>query len=201
MAYIFINPVVDAMYLEEELDAYLTSRGYVRVECREAWPQLVVQQYDALLAGGESSVLDARCPKAAELAKSMQPDAEIAAIEPILIQCARELAAREDLADDEKLITTPCAALEEIGKRLELPDTSFISWNRFIGEDRRKLHPVKLEESPVPPGYFSSLSYSQASVSGEMQLREYFSGEDYKKVRLTEMLFCPEGCHMGDGVN
>ena len=72
------------------------------------WGEIVLRKYRELLEHADGTFADARCPEAVSLVHSLQPEIQIADIEPILIHCARELAERPDLANGEKIITTPC---------------------------------------------------------------------------------------------
>jgi len=160
-----------------------------------------------------TAVIDMRCPKTKQLLDEMGVTAEftVPTIEPILIHCAREISAREDLQGEEKIITTPCQALADMGNAIGLPDTSFIPWNRFLktlsdqsGRDEEILAIRQLKESPIPLGFFEDLELKTVSLTGEEEIREYFqtqkSNEMAKNIELVEMLFCQCGCHNGDGL-
>ena len=154
---------------------------------------------------------------------------QVADIEPILIHCARELSARSDLADGGKIITTPCRILAEKGNALELPQTRFVSWKDFLSELGETLEPAP-EASPIPPGFFTGLSVPVLSLSGQEEIEAYLRDETIPEIQetaagiltgtieagdrnvkkdtaraersplLLELLYCRQGCHMGDGV-
>ncbi|WP_243035194.1 hypothetical protein [Clostridium sp. AF32-12BH] len=148
--------------------------------------------------------------------------------------CARELSARSDLADGDKIITTPCRILAEQGNALELPRTRFVSWKDFLAELGETPEDAP-EASPIPPGFFADLKVPVVSLSGREEIETYLgqSGEvvagglsegeaagqkaereserrkkvsdsGYGKMKrdplLLELLYCSQGCHMGDGV-
>lgn len=201
MNYVLVNPVVSGMYPREALDSYLAARGYVRVECRENWREIVLGRYREQLERTGATVVDARCPMAVRLFRDVcdWPRTEVAPIEPILICCAREISTRADLAGGDKLVITPCRALAEMGNALRLRRTRFASWRDFIEEDCA-LRCARLEASPIPPGYFSGLPWPGISLSGAEEIEAYFSAGPREGVRMIEMLYCRDGCHHGDGV-
>ena len=131
----------------------------------------------------------------------------VPAIEPILLHCAREIAGRPELWGEKKIITTPCQALADAGNELGLSDTEFIPWNRLLERlepsrgpgDGNRLKAGTLEESPIPPGFFSALGEVD-SVTGPDAVERYLGRECWKGVKLVELLYCDGGCHNGDGV-
>ncbi len=147
----------------------------------------------------DGTFADARCPAAASLVHSLQPEIRIADIEPILIHCARELEERPDLANGEKIITTPCRILADMGNKLELKDTHFVPWNRFLAALGEPMEPAP-DASPIPPGFFKNLPFSVVSQSGRPAIESYVTGNDWKSAKLIELLYCVQGCHRGDGV-
>ena len=204
MKYIFINPVVDNIYIKEELNEVLLQNGYERVEVKEDWHKIVKQKYNETLKQTKRTVIDKRCPKAVETAMAHLDDekALVPSIDPILIHCGIELAEREDLKNHKKVITTPCESLANYGNKLELKDTEFISWKEFLKhiDPDKKLKLKSLEESPIPPGYFNTLDARVTSISGEENIENHFKTKSYEKDELVEMLYCHNGCHNGDGV-
>ncbi|PHV70229.1 hypothetical protein CS063_11200 [Sporanaerobium hydrogeniformans] len=204
MKYIFINPVIDQMYVKEELDETLLQNGYQRVEVETDWHKLVKQKYNEILKQTKLTVLDKRCPKVMEVINPYLNHEKllVPAIEPILIHCAIELAGREDLRNQKKIITTPCESLASYGNKIGLEDTEFISWKVFL--KKINLHrPVQVKvlgASPIPPGYFKTLEAKISSISGKENIESYFKMNLYKQDELVEMLYCQNGCHNGDGV-
>lgn len=202
MKYILINPVVDSMYEKEELDEVLFRHGYQRAECQESWGPVVKEKYNELLKTTEKTVIDARCPVAAQKVKEeyQQEHLLVAEIEPILLHCAREISNQEELKGYEKVITTPCKALADQGNRLNLEETKFIAWNEFERTLDVTLESRKLSASPIPPGFFGDMEFANDSISGKEIIEEYFESETSRKMKLIEMLYCQQGCHNGDGV-
>ena len=204
MKYIFINPVVDSMYIKEELNKVLLKKGYERVEVEKDWHKLVKEKYDETLKQTKLTVLDQRCPKAVETAKPHFKKEKILvpSIEPILIYCAIELANREDLKSHKKIITTPCESLADYGNHMKLENTEFISWKEFLKQldPNRELQIKSLDQSPIPPGYFKTLEAKVTSISGKENIEEYFKKNLYNQDKIVEMLYCHQGCHNGDGV-
>ena len=141
MTYLWINPVSERMVSEQNLKRILTEHQLTQVRCQEDWGGIVPKQYAELMEHADGTVADARCPEAVNLIERYNEERnlsiQVADIEPILIHCARELSARADLADGEKIITTPCRILAEQGNALELPHTRFVSWKDFFFRTRR----------------------------------------------------------------
>ena len=202
MAYIWINPVTESMYEPKKLTDFLQKHGYKQVKVTGDWLNVVKEKYRIAVGEAMTAVIDMRCPKTKQLLDEMGVTAEftVPTIEPILIHCAREISAREDLQGEEKIITTPCQALVDMGNALGLPDTSFIPWNRFLktlsdqsGRDEEILAIRQLKESPIPLGFFEDLELKTVSLTGEEEIREYFqtqkSNEMAKNIELVEILF------------
>ena len=213
MAYIWINPVTQSMYEPKKLMNFLQKHGYKRVKVTGDWLNIVKEKYRIAASKATGPVIDMRCPKTKQLLDEMGVTAEftVPTIEPILIHCAREISAREDLQGEEKIITTPCQALADMGNAIGLPDITFIPWNQFLAtlsdqsvRDKEILAIRHLKESPIPPGFFEDLELKTVSLTGEEEIREYFqtqeSKEMAKNIELVEMLFCQHGCHNGDGL-
>lgn len=204
MEYIFINPVVDNMYIKEELDELLFNNGYLRVEVKNDWHKIVKEKYNEALKSTEKTILDRRCPLAIDIIDEYIDDQDvfIPQIDPILIHCGIEIANREDLKGKKKVITTPCESLASYGNKKNLEDTVFISWKEFIKTLNlyEKIKVKLLDNSPIPVGYFNSLEGKISSISGEENIQEYFKNNLHKEKDLVEMLYCTNGCNNGDGV-
>lgn len=233
MSYLWINPVSERMVSEQNLKRILAEHQLTQVRCQEDWGGIVLKQYAELMEHADGTVADARCPEAVNLIERYNEERnlsiQVADIEPILIHCARELSARADLADGEKIITTPCRILAEQGNALELPHTRFVSWKDFLSELGESLEPAP-EASPIPPGFFTGLSVPVLSLSGQEEIEAYLRDETIPEIQetaaeiltgtieagdrnvkkdtaraersplLLELLYCRQGCHMGDGV-
>lgn len=216
MTYLWINPVSERMISESTLKRILKEHNLQQVRCREDWCSVVLEKYRDLMKQTTGLVADARCPAAVNLVRQKQKEGsieiQIAEIEPILLHCARELSERQDLSDGEKIITTPCRILAEHGNRLELSKTRFLSWKDFLTGLGETLEPAP-KASPIPPGFFKDLTVPVVSLSGRNQIESYLTHQERsehpseekpeKSSRtslLLELLFCSQGCHMGDGV-
>lgn len=202
MAYIWINPVVDSMYDKEKLNDFLQQHGYQRIEASGDWMKVVREKYCSLLGQSEDTVLDMRCPEIRTLIEGMgevegvtMPD-----VKPILIHCGKETGEREDLQREEKIITTPCKSLADMGNELRLKDTRFVPWNVFLSELGSSPEGVLPDESPIPPGFFKELDVKTDSVTGEEAIRHFFKSNQHRDVQLVELLYCKDGCHNGDGI-
>ncbi len=202
MTYIWINPVTANLYEPDALNEYLARHGYERFETVGDWMGGVKDKYCQAVAKSTSPVMDMRCPKIKDLLEELGITSEVILpkIEPILIHSAREGSVREDLQGKEKIITTPCKALADMGNGLNLLDTSFMSWKEFVdmlGEEPAR---KSLQESPIPPGFFGDLGIQTVSVTGEEEIRNYWEHNASHDIQLVEMLFCKNGCHNGDGI-
>ena len=208
MAYIWINPVVDRMYEREVLETFLHKHGYERFDVAADWLNVVKEKYRDVVhrTNDNDIVIDMRCPKTKELLDEMGIETGVLFpdIHPILIHCGQEGSQREDLRDDEKIITTPCQALADKGNALGLENTKFVSWRVFLdmlGEQPEGHLP---EQSPIPIGFFSELGVRTDSVTGEEEIRAYFEKFRMRReqgaVQLVEILYCKDGCHNGDGI-
>lgn len=206
MAYIWINPVVESMYEPYALTDFLKKYGYEQIRTTGDWLNVVKEKYRMAVREANHPVIDMRCPRTKEVLdeSGVTSDVTIPAIEPILIHCAREISGREDLQGEEKVITTPCQALADMGNELNLPDTWFVPWNQFLQILGEKPTGDQPKESPIPPGFFEGLELKTTSVTGEDDILKYLQKHLRKDVsnniQLVEMLFCKEGCHNGDGI-
>lgn len=201
MSYIFINPVVERMYPRQSLNRFLARHGFERVECGTDWAAAVLKKYRALLGSREETVADARCPEAAEFARREgRPGVYVAPIEPILLHCAREISQKRELAGRPKVITTPCRALAREGNRLGLRETEFVAWNQLLKELGDGPEAAGLDESPIPPGYFSPLGVRAATATGPGEVLSHIREREAGRERIWELLYCRGGCHNGDGV-
>ena len=201
------NPffVKDALSAEDILDELM---GHDHGEEKDEHVWLSLKNAQTLCV----TLADARCPEAVRLLEEIQKEPEnesgienlkVAPIEPILLHCARELSTRPDLADGEKIITTPCQSLSVLGNSLGLENTRFIAWNRLAGGEVRVR---AIEDSPIPPGYFAGICRKDGqaakveSVSSPEKIRAYVESGSWKQADLLELLYCKDGCHHGDGV-
>lgn len=206
MKYIWINPVTESMYKPHALTNFLKKHGYKQIKTTGDWLNIVKEKYRVAVRESDGPVMDMRCPKTREVLDelSVMPNVTIPRIEPILIHCAREISAREDLRGEDKVITTPCQALADMGNALKLPNTWFVPWNTFLQTLAGEPTGDKPKVSPIPPGFFQDLGIKTAFVTGKYEILEYMRTHLQKDIsediQLVEMLFCKEGCHNGDGI-
>lgn len=202
MKYIWINPVTESMYEPGELNAYLKQHGYERISASGDWLNVVKEKYKIAVSQTEHTVIDMRCPKIKEVAAEYPAiaDVTIPDIHPILIHCGQEISEREDLRGKEKIITTPCQSLADMGNALGLTETHFIPWNQFMAFTGDLLKGIQQRKSPIPPGFFDGTGVRTISITGEEEIRDYFKNYRPDEVQLAEMLFCKNGCHNGDGI-
>lgn len=202
MAYIWINPVAEGMYEPDVLNDFLSRHGYTRFQTANDWLAIVREKYHSAVCQTTDPVIDVRCPKIKELLEEMGNinGVSIPEIKPILIHCGQEFSEQEELRDEEKIITTPCQALADMGNELGLERTWFVTWNRFLELLSDEPTGISPKESPIPPGFFDELGLETISITGEEEIRNYFENPVPDNVQLVEMLFCKEGCHNGDGI-
>lgn len=204
MSYVWINPVTASMYEPKSLETFLNVHGYKRLFTSSKWPGVVKEKYKTAVELSKATVMDMRCPKIKELLDEYNlgetDQIEIPDIHPILIHCGIEAAQREDILREEKIITTPCQVLADLGNELGLPKTRFVSWRVFLKELGEEPKEIQLKASPIPPGFFEELRVHTVSLSGEEELRKYFENFRSDGVQLVEMLYCKNGCHNGDGI-
>lgn len=202
MAYIWINPVVDRMYEPETLNEFLRQHGHKRLETSIDWVAIVKAKYEAVIHQAAHTVIDMRCPKIKRVLDEIEFNGEviIPEIKPILIHCGQEIGEKEALQNEEKIITTPCQVLADMGNALGIKDTWFVPWNRFVKETGGELAGDAPEKSPIPPGFFADLGVKTVFITGEEEIKNYFENYEPDQVQIVEMLFCKEGCHNGDGI-
>lgn len=202
MAYIWVNPVAAGMYEPMALDEFLARHGHKRLVTTGDWLTIVKEKYAKVVEQSKRPVMDMRCPKIKPLLEEtgVIADVNVPEINPILIHCGEECSAKEELLGEEKIITTPCQALADMGNALDLENTRFIPWNKFVEELGGEPARIQPKESPIPPGFFDGMGMKVTSVTGEEELRKYFAAGVPDDVQLVEMLFCKEGCHNGDGI-
>ncbi len=204
MRYIFLNPVVQSLYDAERLRAFLEACGYRQIGCDVDWVSVVRQKYRQALRDADGIVVDMRCPEAVRrLKEANRPDSLVFPdIEPILIHCAYELAQDERYRLDEITVITPCTFLVGYGEKLGYTGVSFMTWTAFTALQKKRgiLPPIlkNLEESPIPPGFFQPICPHVFLLTGESCFSRRI---DFPRgTELVEMLFCPDGCHHGNGV-
>ncbi|WP_458407072.1 hypothetical protein [Anaerotignum sp.] len=202
MKYIWINPVTANMYDPNALNAFLSKHGYTRVEASAHWLETVKEKYKQAVDTAEHTLIDMRCPKIIDFidAYDLRDSVTIPSIEPILIHCGREISKREDLLGYEKVITTPCQALADLGNSLNLKETLFLPWNQFLASFGDGLTAVPPEESPIPPGFFDGLDCKMTSVTEKQNICDFFENFKPEEFDLVELLYCRDGCHNGDGI-
>ena len=202
MKYLWINPVTDRMYDKQVLNEFIVQHGYERVETSKDWLLVVREKYKNAVQNSDKTVVDMRCPMAANLVKEIAEldNFQFPEIHPILIHCGCELAKMQMEDEDELIITTPCKVLAARGNDLNLKNTKFIPWNQFLRslncEPKGKTH----KETPIPLGFFDELKFNTVSLTGEDDIREYFRKDFSKEAQLIELLYCENGCHNGDGI-
>lgn len=200
--YLWINPVALQLYEAGSLDNVLLEKGFTQVQCKLDHIAVVKQKYRQALAKGNGCIVDMRCPMiAAHIRDTYKiPPLIFPDIHPILIHCALELAKSCTNGEDTLTIATPCVALCSYGDKLQLPNTTFLTWNEFVLRNDLQLERRSLSESPIPPGFFSEYGDATQSLRSLHETDAFFARKEYQHTKIVEALYCEQGCHNGDGI-
>ena len=199
---VWLNPVVKNIYDFAALKEILQNKGFSVVECKKDHVKSVKNAYKNALAQSEL-IYDSRCPRAVNFIRAnfKEQAALISNLNPILIESALELSAK--LKEDEWLyVTTPCEDLAELGRGLNLARTTFLTWKSFREQNAINLKMRNIEQSPIPPGFFTNLGVKTISLSSKEKIENALSYKfsELKNYQIIELLYCENGCHNGDGL-
>lgn len=203
--FVWLNPVIGTMLGPElsNLEKCLKKLGVTPVQIPNlGW--VVLEKYQAKL--GQGLLIDARCPEAVNLIEKSFPELVqyIAEIEPILIHGARYLAQKYlRNPKDELVMVTPCTSFSERYGEKFSPNISFIPWNIFVETVTGWKTSQEPETTPVPLGFFNSLSAQVFEATGEEEIQTLLSEKPWEGAKgpiLIELLYCPNGCHSGNGM-
>ena len=199
---VWLNPVVKNIYDFAALKEILQDKGFSVVECEKDHVKSVKNAYKNALAQSEL-IYDSRCPRAVNFIRAnFKEQADlISNLNPILIESALELSAK--LKEDEWLyVTTPCEELAQLGRGLKLARTTFLTWRSFREQNAINLKMCNIEQSPIPPGFFTNLGVKTLSLSSKEKIENALSYKfsELKNYQIIEFLYCENGCHNGDGL-
>ena len=199
---VWLNPVVKNIYDFAALKEILQDTGFSEVECEKDHVKSVKNAYKNDLAQSEL-IYDSRCPRAVNFIRAnFKEQADlISNLNPILIESALELSAK--LKEDEWLyVTTPCEDLAELGRGLNLARTTFLTWKSFREQNAINLKMRSIEQSPIPPGFFTNLGVKTLSLGSKEKIQNTLSYKfsELKNYQIIELLYCENGCHNGDGL-
>ncbi|WP_315509115.1 hypothetical protein [Campylobacter showae] len=199
---VWLNPVVKSIYELAALKKSLQDKGFSVMECEKDHANSVKNAYKNSLAQ-KKLIFDSRCPRAVNFIRAnfKEQAALISNLNPILIESALELSAK--LKDDEWLyVTTPCEDLAELGRGLNLARTTFLTWKSFREQNAINLKMRSIEQSPIPPGFFTNLGVKTLSLSSKEKIENALSYKfsELKNYQIIELLYCENGCHNGDGL-
>ena len=199
---VWLNPVVKNIYDFAALKEILQNKGFSVVECKKDHVKSVKNAYKNALAQSEL-IYDSRCPRAVNFIRAnfKEQAALISNLNPILIESAIELSAK--LKENEWLyVTTPCEDLAELGRGLNLARTTFLTWKSFREQNAINLKMRSIEQSPIPPGFFTNLGVKTLSLSSKERIENALSYKfsELKNYQIIELLYCENGCHNGDGL-
>lgn len=184
----------------------LTQRGYLIAECE---PQLefVKAKYVEHSITSSKTILDCRCPEAINLLKrnNLAYDFDIPMFEPILVKTARVLHSKYIKDKDNSLIITcPCTQLRDFARVClkKLSNITLYTWKEFCINEKIELA-ERIDESPIPLGYFKGSFIKTCELSGENEIIEKIKeiGKEHNNTfDIIEMLYCKNGCNNGDGL-
>ena len=199
---VWLNPVVKNIYDFAALKENLQDKGFNVVECEKDHVQNVKNEYKNALVQREL-IFDSRCPRAVNFIRAnfKEQAALISNLNPILIESAMELSSK--LKEDEWLyVTTPCEDLAELGRGLNLERTTFLTWKSFREQNAINLKMHNIEQSPIPPGFFTTLGVKTLSLGSKERIQNALSYKfrELKNYQIIELLYCENGCHNGDGL-
>ena len=199
---VWLNPVVKNIYDFAALKEILQDKGFSVAECEKDHVKSVKNAYKNALTQSEL-IYDSRCPRAVNFIRAnFKEQADlISNLNPILIESALELSAK--LKEDEWLyVTTPCEDLAELGIGLNLARTTFLTWKSFREQNAINLKMRNIEQSPIPPGFFTNLDVKTLSLSSKEKIENALSYKfsELKNYQIIELLYCENGCHNGDGL-
>ncbi len=199
---VWLNPVVKNIYDFAALKENLQERGFSVAECEKDHVKSVKNAYKNDLAQKEL-IYDSRCPRAVNFIKAnfKEQAALISNLNPILIESALELSTK--LKENEWLyVTTPCEDLAELGRGLNLAQTTFLTWKSFREQNAINLKMRSTQQSPIPPGFFTNLGVKTLSLSSKEKIQNALSYKfsELKNYQIIELLYCENGCHNGDGL-
>ena len=199
---VWLNPVVKNIYDFAALKEILQDKGFSVAECEKDHVKSVKNAYKNALTQSEL-IYDSRCPRAVNFIRAnFKEQADlISNLNPILIESVLELSAK--LKEDEWLyVTTPCEDLAELGRGLNLARTTFLTWRSFREQNAINLKMRNIEQSPIPPGFFTNLGVKTLSLSSKEKIENALSYKfsELKNYQIIELLYCENGCHNGDGL-
>ena len=199
---VWLNPVVKSIYELAALKKSLQDKGFSVMECEKDHANSVKNAYKNSLAQ-KKLIFDSRCPRAVNFIRAnfKEQAVFISNLNPILIESALELSSK--LKEDEWLyVTTPCEDLAEHGRGLNLERTTFLTWRSFREQNAINLKMRNIEQSPVPPGFFTNLGVKTLSLSSKERIENALSYKfsELKNYQIIELLYCENGCHNGDGL-
>ena len=199
---VWLNPVVKSIYELAALKKSLQDKGFSVMECEKDHANSVKNAYKNALAQKEL-IFDSRCPRAVNFIRAnfKEQAVFISNLNPILIESALELSSK--LKEDEWLyVTTPCEDLAEHGRGLNLERTTFLTWRSFREQNAINLKMRSIEQSPIPPGFFTNLGVKTLSLGSKEKIQNTLSYKfsELKNYQIIELLYCENGCHNGDGL-
>lgn len=203
---VVLNPLIekllspeDMAILKEKLIKYFgadfvkdASPGIERV--KELYKKYVIE-----VSEPPKPIIDSRCPAITHfmMQKYKHLKSFLAPVNPILITGA-EIRRKEIRGNTKLIVIAPCYAFEVYNNPKAY--RTIVTWEKV--KLYLNFHPPQkdLSESPVPPGFFNYLEEMKIySASGKKECEELLSNIP-SDADLLELLYCPGGCHRGDGL-
>jgi hypothetical protein len=208
ISYLFINPVVAAMAGDEypSLLRQVGALGYRALDCPTAAASVHTAHETALRGASVRPLIDQRCPLIRQIVLQDYPAlaGQLVVTPSILLTCARELHEQYVAANPVAGLTviTPCQALSAAGDELGLPRLTFLTWTRFAQQHALPNWLKRIDDSPIPPGFFQFKELTVLETSGESAVRNALdqTANQTCPADFLELLYCERGCHNGDGV-
>ena len=210
---VVLNPLIEKLLSPENMAVLKEklSKDFKADFIRDASPGIekVKEEYQKLakgegiyeMYGHQKPIIDSRCPYITHFMVERYHKhlkSYLAPIDSILITGA-EIQRKELNIDPLQLIVvTPCNAFRVFNDPIE--NRAIITWKGL--KNILDFHPPQknLDESPVPPGFFNYLEEIKIySASGEEECEKLLSNIP-DDADLLELLYCPGGCHRGDGL-
>lgn len=207
--YLWINPVIEAMAgsCYSSVLSAVSKLGFIVVPCASGLKRVRDSYKKTLETKGHRPLIDTRCPLIHEMVACDYPELadSLADVPPILMACAQEVYdeyVKTSLDTASLTIVTPCSPLAAAGNVRLGAIAYFITWTEFCQTHNIEINLERAEASPIPPGFFRFPEYKVCEASGEIPVRKLLDqvSREVDKIDLLELLYCPEGCHNGDGV-
>lgn len=205
---VVLNPVIQRILNEQDyqslLDRIKNRCGHLVADSTPGITE-VKKLYQKWLARSDKfPVIDSRCPAIIKMIKNEFPGLIelLAPIDPILITGAKMRLEEFKNEADILSIVSPCRSFIvdfELDNKLKFAKTLIVPWRMFKVSVDFFAPQKKIENSPVPLGFFDNLGVKVYSASGKENCKKLLKNYP-TDAELLELLWCEGGCHNGDGL-